>query len=138
MSIPAASSEVRLIFLRKDEVLRLHDRSIDEFGGLAGVRDESGFESALIAAENRYHYEGLGVAACAATYLFHLVKAHAFLDGNKRVAVAAAEVFIEVNGGRLTASDDAYFELVLSVAAGELSRDDVEEWFARHVTGPAR
>jgi death-on-curing protein len=122
-----------LIFLRKDEVLGIHDRALEEFGGLPGLRDESGFESALIAAENRFHYEGLGLARCAATYLFHLVKAHAFLDGNKRVAVAATEVFIEVNGGRLDASDDAYFDLVLAVAANEWSREDVERWFEQRV-----
>ena len=68
----------QLKFLSKDEVLEIHRRNIEEFGGIHGLRDENAFESALMAAQNRAHYEGAGLAVCAATYAFHLSQAHAF------------------------------------------------------------
>jgi death-on-curing protein len=55
-------------------------------------------ESALTAAENRAYYEQVGVEKCAATYAYHLTQAHAFVDGNKRIAAAVAEIFLELSG----------------------------------------
>ncbi len=82
-----------MIFLTKADVLNIHRRTIAEQGGSEGIRDKNLLESALAAAENRYFYENVDLAACAATYAFHLSKAHAFIDGNKRVAAVSAEVF---------------------------------------------
>ena len=82
-----------------------------------------------MAAENREYYEGAGLAACAATYAYHLSQAHAFVDGNKRVA-AVSEIFLEVNGARLSATNDEVVALFMSIAAGQLSRDEVEQFFA--------
>lgn len=78
------------LFPRKQEVLDIHARLIEEFGGSHGLRDEGVLESALAAAENRKHYENANLAACAATYAYHLTQAHAFVDGNKRVAAQTA------------------------------------------------
>jgi death-on-curing protein len=83
------------LFLRKQEVLDLHAQLIETFGGSYGLRDEGGLESAIAAAEHRVYYESAPLAVCAATYAYHLCQAHAFLDGNKRVAAAAAELFID-------------------------------------------
>lgn len=123
-----------MIFLRKQEVLGIHRRLIEEFGGSSGLRDEGAFESALAAAENRAFYEEADLAVCAATYAYHLSQAHAFIDGNKRVAAAVAEVFIELNGERLKATNDEVVNLFLSIAAGELSRDEVEAFFIERTT----
>ena len=100
---------------------------------MSGVRDERALEAALIAAENRAYYEQASLIACAATYAYHLTQAHAFLDGNKRVAAAMAEIFLELNGAELRATDDQIVALFLAIAAGQLSRQDVEQWFAQRV-----
>ena len=119
-----------MIFLSKTEVLAIHSRAIEEFGGSAGLRNEGALESALVAAENRSYYEGADLCACAATYAYHLTQAHAFVDGNKRVAAASTEVFIILNGG-LDATDDELYDLFLKIASSELGRDAVEESFRR-------
>ena len=86
-------------FLTKDQVLRLQHDNIERFGGAHGLRDEGAFESALMVAENRFYYEDADVVKCAATYGYHLSQAHAFIDGNKRVAAAAATtLFLAANG----------------------------------------
>jgi death-on-curing protein len=75
-------------FPDKLDVLTVHVRLIAETGGGAGLRDEGLLESALAAAENRHRYDDADLATCAATYAYHLTQAHAFIDGNKRVAAA--------------------------------------------------
>ena len=123
-----------LLFLRLHEVLAIHARGIDEFGGIHGVRDAGALESALTAAENRAYYEEASVSVCAATYAYHLTQAHAFLDGNKRVAAAVSEIFLELNGAQLQTTNDEVVTLFLAIAAGEVDRPKVEEWFVQHVT----
>jgi len=78
--------------------MTVHARLIAETGGTGGLRNEALLESALTAAENRHHDEAADVVTCAATYAYHLAQAHAFLDGNKRIAAAITEVFLETNG----------------------------------------
>jgi death-on-curing protein len=85
------------LFPSKDEVLHLHYQIIEEFGGSHELRDEGALESALIAAENRAYYESANLAIYAATYAYHLTQAHAFIDGNKRIAAAVAELFLAIN-----------------------------------------
>lgn len=118
-----------MIFLSVADVLKIHHRTIAEQGGSEGVRDENLLQSALTAAQNRFFYENADLAACAATYAFHLSKAHAFVDGNKRVAAVAAEVFLLINQAILNAGNDALEKLYLKIADGTLTRDEVEEFF---------
>ena len=82
-----------MIFLRKSDIVALQHVLIDEFGGSHGLRDAGALESAVVAAENRHHYEQSDHAALAATYAFHLTQAHAFVDGNKRVVRARSISF---------------------------------------------
>jgi len=114
-------------------VLAIHARAIERFGGLHGIRDEGALEAALAAAEHRAHYEQAALTTCAATYAYHLTQAHAFLDGNKRVAAAVAEIFLEMSGAELRATDDQIVDLFMAIAAGQASRQDVEQWFTRWV-----
>jgi len=90
-------------------------------------------ESALAAAENRYFYENVDLAACAATYAFHLSKAHAFIDGNKRVAAVSAEVFLLINRAILDADDDSLEKLYLNIADGTVTREETETFFREHL-----
>jgi len=118
-----------LLFLRKQEVLYIQQRLIEEFGGIAGLRDEGALESALAAAENRAYYEQASVAICAATYAYHLTQSHAFMDGNKRIAAAVAEIFLELNGAQLKATNQEVVDLFIKIASAELTRDEVEKIF---------
>jgi death-on-curing protein len=117
-------------FVDKTSALIIQQKSVDRFGGIHGLRDEGALESAINAAENRFYYETEDIAKLAATYAFHLSQAHAFLDGNKRIAAAVAGVFLEINGFTLNASENEVIELFLDIAASKLSREDVEEKFA--------
>lgn len=122
-----------MLFLSKQEVIEIHAKSIAEFGGSPGLRDPSALESALAAAEHRHFYDNADLATCAATYAFHLTQAHAFVDGNKRVAAAVAEVFLEINNAQLTLTNNQIVDLFLSIAAGEASREQVDQVFRQSV-----
>ena len=115
-------------FLTKEQVLALQYNNIEEFGGSHGMRDEGAFESALMAAENREHYEDADVIKCAATYGFHLSQAHAFVDGSKRVAVAATVLFLAANGFTLKIGKDEIIETFLALASSQMTRDQLGTW----------
>lgn len=117
------------IFLSVEQVLRLHQRLIETSGGSLGIRDRGVLESGIVAAENRFLYEDAGLAVCAATYAYHLTKAHAFIDGNKRVGAAASEAFLRINSAKFTATDEETLDILLAVAAGECTREEVEAFF---------
>ena len=73
------------------------------------------------------------MATCAATYAYHLSQAHAFIDGNKRIAWAVAILFLEINGIILTVSEAEAEEVCLSIAASQITRDEVERRFTQWV-----
>jgi death-on-curing protein len=121
-------------FPDKLDVLTVHARLIAETGGSSGLRDDRLLESALAAATNRHYYEGADIVACAATYAYHLTQAHAFVDGNKRVAAAITETFLETQGSQLLMADDEIVQLLLDIASGQLSRDHVEQVLRKKVS----
>jgi death-on-curing protein len=120
-------------FLSVEDVLALHDRLLDADGGEPGLLHPSAVEAAVVAAKNRAWYEGASVSACAAAVLWHLSSAHAFIDGNKRVAAAAMEAFLLANDASLNAADGEVHDLILRVASGSATRDDVEAWLLPRV-----
>jgi len=113
------------IFLTTATVLRIHARSLDEFGGLAGVSDPGAVESAVVAVENHFQYTGGDLFDLAAVLLWHLASDHPFADGNKRTALASALVFLLINGMELAQDDDLFESLTLSVARGEMKKVQV-------------
>lgn len=123
-----------MLFLYKTEVIEIHKKLIEEFGGIHGLRDEGALESALAAAENRAYYENADIAICAATYAYHLTQAHAFIDGNKRIAAAISEIFLEINDVKLNATNEQIVDLFLSIASGEKSRNDIEQIFFQWIS----
>jgi death-on-curing protein len=122
-----------VIFPTKDQIVATQARLIAEFGGDAGFLNESSLDSALAAAQQRAHYEGAGIAVRAATYRFHVTKAHAFVDGNKRVAAAAADVFPEMNGSHIDATDVEFHALSLAIASSAMTRDEIDAWMLARV-----
>ena len=124
-------------FLSVDMVLQIHKRVIEEFGGDLGLRDRGLLESAVAMPHSTFGGSFLhaGLAEKAGAYLFHLCSNHAFIDGNKRVAVTAAEIFILANGCELSAGDDELIEVTLGVAQGQVSKNDVIEFFRKYIKG---
>lgn len=127
-----------MVFLTKSDLLAIHQRAIAEFGGSQGILNLGALESALIAAENRAWYENADLVGCAAAYAFHLTSAHAFVDGNKRVAAAATEAFILINEAQINASDDELYELFIGIASGTHPREQVEDWLRSRITAKSR
>ena len=122
-------------YLSVEVVLEIHRRVIAEFGGDPGLRDRGLLESAVAMPQAAFGGVDLhvGPAEKAAAYHFHLCANHPFTDGNKRVAVAAAELFLLANKHELAASDNEVEELTMSVADGRMSKDRVVEFFVRFV-----
>ena len=122
-------------FLRVDDVLRFHMRQIEVHGGAHGIRDVNLLESALAqpCATFGGQYLHPSLASMAAAYLFHLCKNHPFVDGNKRVALATATVFLKMNGQTLVASQDDVERLVLGVADSSVSKEDASEFMKTHI-----
>lgn len=116
-------------WLSKAVNLAVHDEQLAEHGGGAGVRDDGLLESALTHPRNRLAYDAAAdLAALAAAYAFGLARNHPFIDGNKRTAFVAAEVFLDLNGMTLTASDEDCVLTMLRLAAGEIEEDAFADW----------
>ncbi|HPA58273.1 MAG TPA: type II toxin-antitoxin system death-on-curing family toxin [Synergistales bacterium] len=114
-------------FLSLAEVLEIHQDQVARYGGVSGIRDIDLLKSALAMPPATYSGEFLhtDVYEMAAAYLFHLVKNHPFLDGNKRVGAVAAMVFLAMNGYDFNAPEEDLAEMVLAVARGETNKADV-------------
>lgn len=114
-------------FLSKRLVLAIHRDQVESFGGRQGLRDEGLLDSAL--AQPRATAEGRllhrTVYEQASAYLFHVCSNHPFVDGNKRVAFAAMDTFLRINGLRLTLSEDEAYELTMSVAARRMTKQRI-------------
>ncbi len=119
-------------YLTLDEVLALHERLIQEFGGSSGVRDLGLLESALYRPRSGYYENLLEMASALCE---SLLMNHAFVDGNKRVAFFATDVFLRMNGWKIeVTAEDAYHFLVGGLERGRCDRDALEIWLRGVVT----
>lgn len=116
------------LWIDRDVLLALHDESLSEHGGGIGIRDEGLLDSALAKPLNVVSYTEPDVAELAASYGFGLVKNHAFVDGNKRVAFLAVGLFLYMNGYRLTASQADATQAMLALAGSEISELQFAQW----------
>lgn len=110
----------------------LHDESIAEHGGAAGLRDEGLLESALARPLNLAVYGEPDVAELAAAYGVGLAKNHRFVDGNKRAAFLAVGLFLALNGKRLVATQADATLTMLAVAAGSMDEPAFAQWLREH------
>ena len=121
-------------YLTLAEVLHIHEGVLAQTGGLPGVRDLSGLESALsqpkASAGGADAYPSLMEKAAALCY--SLCSNHPFVDGNKRVAHAAMEVFLLLNGREIAASIDEQERLMLAIASGTTGRAQLVAWLEAH------
>jgi len=118
---------VKPAFLSLDEVLALHADQISRYGGEEGVRDLALLQSALAMPQARFGGQWLHptLHEMAAAYLFHVVRNHPFVDGNKRTGLVCAIAFLGLNDLELTAEPDDLVELVLGVAEGRTDKAQV-------------
>lgn len=121
-----------LIFLSVANIITIHGRLIEEFGGDEGLRDRGLFESAAAMPQAMFSgkYLHSNLAEMAAAYHFHLCSNHPFIDGNKRVAVASAELFLILNGYELEATDDELENITLELASGKLSKEAIVDFYS--------
>lgn len=111
------------VFLSRDQVLELHRFSLEQHGGLDGLRESGLLESALMQPEAAYFYGQGDLGAIAAAYAFHLAQNQPFLDGNKRTAVAAALTFLELNGIDTDRFDDSrIYDAMIAIAEKRLDK----------------
>ncbi len=122
-------------FLSLFHILELHRQIIAQSGGSLGIRDVGTLESALAQPKMTFDKKELypTIEKKAAALAFSLSSNHPFVDGNKRVAHAAMEVFLLLNGREINASVDEQEDLFLKLASGKLTRDNLAEWLKEKV-----
>jgi death-on-curing protein len=113
-------------------LLAAHDEQLVEHGGAPGTRDLGLFESAISRPRNLAHYGEPDIADLAASYGCGLARNHPFIDGNKRTAFVAVELFLALNGHELAADDTDCVLTMLAVAASDIDEDAFADWIRRH------
>ena len=120
-------------FLDIEDVLELHALQLARYGGADGIRDRGLLESALAQAQATFDGQYLhdNLFSMAAAYLFHLAQDHPFVDGNKRTALLAALVFLDLNGIALLHRSEELYELTMGVAQGLVNKATVANTLRR-------
>jgi death-on-curing protein len=121
-------------FLSLEQILAIHKNQLRLYGGESGLRDMGLLQSALAMPGSGFgdQYFHLDLYEMAAAYLFHLVKNHPFVDGNKRVGFVASFIFLRLNGILVTASEKEYEKMTLEVAQGKMEKSEVAAFFRKH------
>ena len=113
----------------------IHADQIREHGGLPGVRDDNLLDSALARPQQKWHYaDSPDIAALAAAYGFGLVQNHPYRDGNKRIGFLAMITFLGINGHDFTATEADVVAVILTLAEGKLSEEELAGWVREHST----
>jgi death-on-curing protein len=125
-----------VLFLTLDDIIESHQNQIDTYGGSHGIRDIGLLEPAIAQPEASFggQYLHADIFEMAAAYLYHLVMNHPFVDGNKRVGLEAALIFLEINDKSLIANDDELVDLVLNTTDGQIGKREIAEFFRSHCT----
>ena len=126
---------MEIAFLTLEDVLALHDELTRRYGENPGLRDAGLLEAALAMPQagfgGQYFHEFPNEMGAA--YLFHLVRNHVFVDGNKRVALACAILFFKINRVPYSITEEEAVELTLSAASGQIDKSAVTEFLRRHL-----
>ena len=121
-------------FLTLSEVLLILDDQIKNYGGIYGIRDIKLLSSAIYMPESSFggQYLHETIPAMAAAYAFHICQNHPFLDGNKRVALASALVFLDINGYELNCKDETLYNKIMGVAKGETKKEELVKFYEKN------
>ena len=117
-------------------VVAIQGELIAEHGGLSGPPRQGDLEAALGRPVNLHAYSETppSLPRLAAAYGFALARGHCFPDGNKRIALAILDVFLRLNGSELTADEMDAVDTIQSIAAGDITEEQLAEWIAGHTT----
>jgi len=118
-------------FLSVDETIAIHERLIEKFGGARGIRDTGLLESALFRPQTGYYND---LAEMAAALFESLLLNHAFIDGNKRVAFFASDIFLRLNGWKFSVeAAAAYSFLINMLEEGNCSYENLLPWIRNSI-----
>jgi death-on-curing protein len=120
------------VWIERSVILAAHEKQLAEHGGSPGIRDAGLLDSALARPLNRAAYGKPDAAELAAAYAYGLATNHPFVDGNKRTAFMALELFLALNGCRFAAGDAESVMSLLAVAAGTMKEEALANWIRRH------
>jgi death on curing protein len=121
--------EQEWVWVATEVAMAAHAEQLAEHGGGEGVRDVRLLDSAMARPRNLASYGAPDVADLAAAYAYGIARNHPFVDGNKRTAVVVSETFLALNGHELTATNAEVVVAFLALAAGELTEDELADWF---------
>ena len=122
------------IWVLEEAVSALHDRQLAEHGGPSGLRNPGGLASALTRAPNLAAYGDPDAADLAAAYASGIARNHPFVDGNKRSAWVVARLFLADNGVTLKFERQEAIEIMLALASGDLTEEDLAAWFRDRIS----
>jgi death-on-curing protein len=122
------------VWLSRQLILAIHDEQLAEHGGPTGLRDPGLLDSALARPINRTGYGEPDMAELAAVYALAIVRNHPFVDGNKRTAFVALELFLHLNNCAFTAGDADSVVMMLAMAAGEVPDPEFIAWVRMHTS----
>ena len=123
------------VFLGLDEIIEIHADQINRYGGGHGIRDIELLKSATAMPATSFDgvYLHTDIYEMAAAYLFHIVRNHPFVDGNKRTGAVASVVFLMMNGIDLHADENNFEKMVLSAAEGKNDKATIALFFRNNV-----
>jgi death-on-curing protein len=121
------------VWVAVEVAIAAHAEQLAEHGGGEGIRDSALVESAMARPRNLAIYGEPDPAALAAAYAYGIARNHPFVDGNKRTAAVVSETFLMLNGYQLAASDAELVVAFLDLAAGDLSEEELADWFREHL-----
>lgn len=117
-------------WILRDVVIAIHQMLLAEHGGLPGIRDNALLDSALSRPQNLFAYnDSVTIFELAASYSYGLALNHPFIDGNKRVALTAAAIFLEINGFSPDATEPETVIVFEDLAAGLIAEKQLASWF---------
>jgi len=117
------------VWILPDVVIAVHQMLLAEHGGLPGIRDEALLDSALNRPRQHFTYGyKLSMFDLAASYAYGLSRNHPFADGNKRVALTVAALFLELNGYTFDATEPESALIFRQLAAGDISEENLSTW----------
>jgi death-on-curing protein len=118
-----------ILWLERRDTDLFHGDLLEQFGGLAGPPDEGALEATLARPQHQFAYAPeSSLYELAAAYGFGFARNHCFPDGNKRVALAAMDVFLAINDVDLLPDEAEAVVIVNLLAAGDMSQEELAEW----------
>jgi death-on-curing protein len=124
-----------IYFLNLDEVVKLHDLLILKFGGHSGIRDIGLLDSALHQPKVKFGNKYLcnDIFEMSAAYMFHIIKNHPFIDGNKRTGIFTAINFLEFNYCEINFDLESFYQLTIDVANSKINKKEITNFFKKNV-----